>query len=416
MLSCATGKITKMNMTCIHRVHNVWLVLALLLAVSSCEIFKNDIPETDNFQQIYTLNNGDAALYPLDVAELPDNEGFLILSALSDSLANVYPRVHLLKLNAAGNPDWQLEVDPSYYGPARKIAKINGDLFIFCMKANQQACALKVNVEAGSIAEFADYDIQIPLHVSVVNNNEVLITSYNRFGNQTDVLKLNELLQPQWKQSFPVGTDEDIMEVNIFNYIRQQKNYAFFSESVSFGGEELYVVNCFSNYTLSMHYLNASDGKISGKINGYQLTGFVTAAQQVSDTALFLSFVHTDKYYVPAIKTPETKTFLNIDNLTGTYFPEIKAEKAIDALRYPTNETPEKLVMGINNGSGNPELFVFTAPEYKLGQIIPVDQHYPSEIRRVIKTADNGLLVLMQIQYANYLPRISLVKLPSKVF
>lgn len=380
--------------------------------LTSCEVFDNKTPEQNNFQQIYTLDDGDASLYPLDIAELLNGEGYLVLSALSDSLANVFPRVHLLKLSASGNSEWQLAVDPKYFGPVKNIVPLNGEYYVFCMKENQQACVLRVNLVTQSIDEFKDFDIQLPLHVSVFEDKEVLITAYNRFGNQTDVVKLNQNLQHQWTKSFSVGTDEDIMEVNVFNFVKQEKNYPFFSQLVKKDGMEYFAVNCFSNYTLSMHYMSREDGAIEGKINGYQLTGYVSTVKQVTDTTLFLGYAHTGKFYIPTMKGPETGTFVNIENLGGVYYPEIMSEKIVDAVVYPDEPEPKKLVLGINNGNGNPELFLFNSPDFNLSNTIDINQHYPAEIRKIKKTTDGGIVVLMQVYYANFLPRISLVKVP----
>lgn len=389
------------------------LIVLFFYVITSCEVIDNNTSEENNFQKIYTLNDGDTELFPLDIVEIENEQGFLILSALTDSLASVFPRVHILKLNASGQNEWQLDVDPKYYGPVRNIANINNNYDVFCMKENQQTCVLRINVNDASINEIADFDIQLPLHVAVLNGKDILVTSYNRFGNQTDIVKLNQQLQHEWTQSFSVGTDEDIMEVNIFNFVKQEKDYPFFAQTVKSNNENYFAVNCFSNYTLSMHYLQADDGSLKGKINGYQLTGYVSAAQHVTDTTLFLGYAHTGKFYVPEMKQPETGTFVNIENLEGVYYPEILPDKTVDALVYPDTDKPDQLVLGINNGNGKPELFVYDSPDFNLSQTIPIQQHYPAEIKKIRTTSDGGIIALMQVQYANYLPRISLVKVPK---
>jgi hypothetical protein len=264
------------------------IAIGMGLSFSGCKKTK---PEEVPFIKIYDDQDGNKHFHPLGISASANNDGYIIMSAYDGW------RIHLMKIDNAGEFVWNYELPANYVNPVPNLIKSNGQNYLVCMDAvGLFTYVLKVEESSKSTAQVAAFtDVLYPTYAYSSGQN-VYIQNYNRLSMQTGIHKL-----PADMSSITQSTDLDIftdVEDRIVEHITfTGKRMPFFISSTP---ENNYIVmNGFYNYSFSLIFLD-QNLNFAGVYNGAGFNGGLAAISPSGGNSFSLArFSYDNLYYNP---------------------------------------------------------------------------------------------------------------------
>ena len=229
-----------------------------MLFALSCSISENEVEPESSFLRVYNDESFENSFRPIDMIQTPDS-GYFVLGAYD---AN---KVYLLKADALGNFEWEYKMDPeSFANPIPGMYLEDGSIFFYC--SNQvylDAYLMEIGLNSQEPQVSLTFNTDYPLFATRTAEGDHLILGYN----SADIASIVDKFQPTgagiWSHEYPV--EEEVITVLLKHLNGVERLPFFIGTSTSH-----YHFNGFSNYTLSVHFINPGNGDLTGRINGFR--------------------------------------------------------------------------------------------------------------------------------------------------
>ncbi len=382
------------------------LTVGVILGLSSCGSDEESVEPGTSFTRIYDDPKFSSEYDPLNI--LPTDDGGFLLLAATEAW-NPY----LVKTDEDGQVVWHSGVDLAYVNPLAKLLVINDSVYLVCMNEVTLATeVLRLNLNGGNIEPVATIEaVQYPLSISQTPDGSLLILGYNRESRSSTLHKLSGSFATEWSAEYPV--EEDVEEDIIDHLGRTGPQLPFFTGATTDGST--YYFNGFSNYTLSMNFVNPGSGELAGTLNGFRQEGYVSAAHHLTGSQFALARRNFQVSTLLPSAEINLQTIANSGDLVANDFPEIAHEarvivKTTELLGRPT------IVYGAHTKT---QQLVFYFYDQEAGTLLAtyhLGMTDPYQLGDFTFTEDGGLVVLAKTFLIGRFSRLCLFKLsPEEV-
>jgi hypothetical protein len=376
------------------------LLLANLILFVSCGNEDDYVPES-SFIKIYNDEYFNSSYIPMDIVQAGET-GFFILSAY-DSW-NTY----VLRVDEKGEFMWDYKLDEHYVNPIKGLYYIDSIFYFFCMddlslgtylmKATDQSKSASVERNLGNII--------YPLASSKVDDG-FLIESYNRESYSTRLTKLKADFGEAWHEEYSV--EQDVEEAIIGHLTRIGERLPFFTGQAG----NRFFLNGFYNYSMSLLFVNGSNGAQTGVINGFRDESAISSMRYLDGNTFALSrFDHGENYINPKIDLNTTGTGISSD-LAGNQHPEMTPNAKVYSQIINVNGK-DVTIFATSTKGGQILLYAYDAINGTLVGTHHLGRLNPYEAIDFAATADGGLAVLGNTFVNGRFSRITLIKLSEK--
>ena len=376
------------------------IFLGLGLSISSCK--KKSKPE-DSFIKIYDDQNGNKHFHPLSITTSANNDGYIVMSAYDGW------RIHLMKIDNAGEFLWNYELPGNYVNAVPNLIKSNGQNYLVCMDAvGLFTYVLKIDESNHNTSEVASFTDLIYPTYAYNSGSAVYIQNYNRVSMQTGIHKLApDLASTTQSANLDIFTDVEEQVVNHITF--NGKRMPFFISSTP---EQNYIVmNGFYNYSFSLIFLD-QNLNFTGVYNGAGFNGGLAAISPSGGSQFSLARFSYDNLYYNASATLSPTTIDITESIPAQGQSELDAEKpvlikdiSIGGTQYKaflSSTRSNQLLLTIYNSGGS------LAGKKYLGKNIPLTAC------DLIQTEDSGLNILVQAKLMGSFDRIGIMKLSKE--
>lgn len=395
---------------------NILLCFLFVSIIVSCDINKNDADPANSFTRIYEDVNYSIEYYPVDVKESADG-GYVVLSAIKrlNDLSN-YPNIHILKVDKLGNYEWDYVLGENnqvqYSSPVPDLMNINGSLHFVAMDDNTLEASLfriEISTAENPIQHVKELGFRLPLNSFYNGRDEMLTQSYDFNSYESILTRFDRNLNESYSIRVPSGE-------NFFDKIGSHLDKTgwqyplFIREDTRPDGSNHYMMNGFAGYTLSLLFLDAGSNQFSGRINGFQESGGISALTSLPDGKLFLSRYHENKNYVSPFHDIDRSQTVNASEFTDQHLPELKENAPSMAIHEQFKE--KELTVYATTGKNNQLILNFYDPiAEELIETKYIGHTNPIELSNIFKTTDEGIAIVATTWVAGRYQRIMLIKL-----
>ncbi|TAF66160.1 MAG: hypothetical protein EAZ55_06850 [Cytophagales bacterium] len=379
------------------------LLLFLFLWVGMAACKKNtDIAPGENFTRIYDNGEFGGSFYPIDIIPVANDGGYVILGERRLDDSNFFG-VYILKVDKAGNFEWEFKAPSTYVNPLPGIFVVNNEAHFFCMdRVSLQTVVMKVGDKNASVV--STIGRVYPLAVSRTTDQGFLLQSYDRTTLNTVLTKLSSSFAITWSTNHAVLEDAEELLVN--HLTRIGTRLPFLTGENGSGG---YFFNGFYNYTISMVMTNAS-GTYTGVLNGFRYNGSVSSAVNLGSNRYAISrFYFNDNFFVPQA-TISSSAVASANDLKGQYMTELNPSARVMSKRL--NVGGKDVIIYATDTKSNQ--IVIYAYESQTGTLLGtkfLGYSNPYEVANFAITEDGGLAVVGTNYINGRFPRICLFKL-----
>lgn len=327
------------------------------------------------------------------------SNGYFILSAFDKW--NTY----ILRVDSVGNFMWEYTLDDNYVNPIEGAVYKDGAFYFFCMDDITLATYLMKADDASKTASVdrTYADIIYPLNSSPVDNG-YLLESYNRETYSTRLTKLNEAFGESWHEEYEV--EQDIEESIIGHLTRIGKRLPFFTGHAG----NRYFLNGYYNYSLSLLWVNASDGTLTGVINGFRDESVMSSALSIEGNTFALTrYSYGENILIPEIEINTSAIGISTE-LEGNMHPEITPDAFVHS-DIVEIEGKRVTIFATTTKAGEVLLYAYDTASGVLAGTYHVGNLNPYEAVSFLETTDGGLAILGNTFVNGRFSRIALIKL-----
>ncbi|MDN5201575.1 hypothetical protein QQ008_09390 [Fulvivirgaceae bacterium BMA10] len=380
-----------------------FLLLCTVVLLGACDIGDNNVEPGENIVKIYNNENFAINYDPLDIKQTSDG-GFIILSSVDVS------DTYLLKINELGEFVSDTLITSPFTHPLPNLFEIGGDFYFFSMDDISLATHLtKINLSDSSQAPeiIRTYtEIIYPLAVSQTPDGGFIIQSYNRDSRSSKLTKLDANFAESWNNEYEVL--EDVENTIIGKFSGTAENLPYFTGSMNDGS--IYFFNGFYNFSLSVVFVNSSDGDLIGTLNGLRDETGLSAAQHITGNSFAVSrFSFDDNFLLPLGDINVQANDFSGD-LGGNELPEILPSAKVVIKRLTINGQ-NVVLYGSETKSKQIVLYAYDESDGALLGTKYFGNVNPYEIGNFVETTDGGLAISGRTFVAGRFPRICLFKI-----
>lgn len=374
--------------------------LVISTAFMSCGNEEDYVPES-SFIKIYNDQFFESSYIPMDIIEAGD-KGYFILSAYN--AWNTY----ILRVDEEGEFMWDYKLEENYVNPIKGLYFMDSAFYFFCMDDLSLATYLMKSTDQSKSAEVDKTfgSIIYPLHSSATDDG-FLLESYNRNSYSTRLSKLNSDFGFVWEEEYEV--EQDVEESIISHLTRIGDRLPIFTGQAG----SKYFLNGYYNYSMSLLFVNASDGKQTGVINGFRNKSAISSAQYINGNSFALSrFDFGDNIIIPRVDINTSDIIISSD-LEGNEHPEMTPDAFVHSEIINVNGQDITLY-ATSTKAGQILLYAYDAISGKLVGTHHLGRLNPYEAIDFVTTSDGGLAVLGNTFVNGRFSRITLIKLSEK--
>ena len=375
-------------------------VFLLSYILMSCGNEEDFVPES-SFLKIYNDEFFNSSYIPMDIVQAGE-KGYFILSAYNSW--NTY----ILRVDEHGEFMWDYRLDENYVNPIKGLYYQDSAFYFFCMDDLSLGTYLMRATDQSKSAEVAQSygNIIYPLNSSSTDDG-FLLESYNRASYSTRLTKLNSDFGFVWDEEYSV--EQDVEESIISHLTRIGDRLPFFTGHAG----NTYFLNGYYNYSMSLLFVNASDGKQTGVINGFRDKSALSSAQYLNGNSYALSrFDFGENFIMPKIDINTSGVSISSD-LEGNEHPEMTSDAFVHSEIIDVNGK-EITLYATSTKAGQILLYAYDAISGKLVGTHHLGRLNPYEAIDFVTTTDGGLAVLGNTFVNGRFSRITLIKLSEK--
>jgi hypothetical protein len=376
------------------------ITITVIWLLFSCSKEEDYIPE-DSFIKIYNDESFNSSYEPMDIVQAGET-GYFILSAY-DSWST-----YILRIDDEGEFLWDYQLDENYVNPIKGLYYLDSAFYFFCMddlslgtylmKATDQSQSAEVESNLGYII--------YPLASSKTDDG-YLIESYNRESYSTRLTKLNSDFSEVWHEEYSV--EQDVEEFIISHLTRIGNRLPFFTGQAG----NKYFLNGYYNYSMSLLFINATDGTQTGVINGFRSESAISSAKYVDGNSFAVSrFDHGENFILPKVDINTTEIGISSD-LAGNEHPEMTPDAFVYSEILDVNGR-QVIMFATSTKGGQILLYAYDAIEGSLIGTHHLGRINPYSAIDFVNTVDGGLAVLGSSFVNGRFSRITLIKLSDK--
>jgi len=383
-----------------HKTIFISVISVLIVLLFSCSSEEDYIPES-SFIKIYNDGLFNSSYEPMDIVQA-GNSGYFILGAY-DTWST-----YILRVDEKGEFLWDYKLDDNYVNPIAGLYFIDSAFYFFCMddlslgtylmKATDQSQSAEAERNLGYII--------YPLASSRMDDG-YLIESYNRESYSTRLTKLNFDFAEVWHEEYSV--EQDVEEFIISHLTRTGNRLPFFTGQAG----NKYFFNGYYNYSMSLLFVNSSDGSQTGVINGFRNESAISSAKYIDGNTFALSrFDHGENFILPKIDLSTTDIGISSD-LAGNEHPEMTPDAFVYSEIVDVNGK-EVVMFATSTKGGQILLYAYDAIDGSLVGTHHLGRINPYSAIDFVPTEDGGLAVLGNTFVNGRFSRIVLIKLSEK--
>lgn len=382
--------------------------LGILISFTSCDIKDSNADPSESFSAVYDHPEINVAFHPVDLVQTSDG-GFLILSVYTDTVLSTFPLIRLMKTNNAGTITREVLVDADYCSAVPSLMKKGSQWQFVCMDAvNQNTKLMQVSEDLSELAEVNELSGKYPLFMYTDSRNNFLILTFDRIARTSELTLYSSNGDQQWESSYNINEDyKNQIETHLK---RGNKRFPFFISEV---GAAHYLVNCFYNYTMTLLFVNAADGNITGQLNTYQDDAAISSAVYLDNSRFSISRYYMGENFIfssVALDVDDTQGSNTFDDLQ---LSELTADAEVRSLVMSLNGR-EVIVFASQTKSNRLVLYFFDRTDGSLIGVKYLASTNPVKISALITTSDGGIALLAQTYIAGRYPRIALYKISDE--
>ncbi len=383
-----------------QKLYKGFLYAAMVLMAISCGEVEDYTPES-SFMKIYNDEKFESAYIPMDIVQAGDN-GFFILSAFD--AWNTY----ILRVDEAGEFMWDYTLEDTYVNPTQGLFYKDDAFYFFCMDDLSLATYLMKATDATKTAEVdRTYgNIIYPLHASAISDG-FLLESYDRESYSTQLTKLNTDFNTVWEEKYEV--EQDVEEPIISHLTRIGNRLPFFTGEAG----NTYFLNGYYNYSLSLLFVDASDGKQKGVINGFRDESALSSVLYLDGNNYAMSrYDFGNNIIIPKSEINTTDIGISTE-LEGNDHPEMTPNAMVHSELIDVNGKSITL-FATTTKAGEMLLYAYDALSGKLVGTHHLGNINPYEAVDFVDTSDGGLVILGNTFVNGRFSRITLTKLSEQ--
>ncbi len=388
----------------------IFLSITFLTSLLACK--KSDIKPENIFTKIYSDSNSDISYYPLDFSE-NGSGGYYILSSTSIDTTRTWLNTFIMETDDLGEMTWSVTLDKPYVNPISNLISMGGAFYFFCMDEISLGTYLLKIDESNHTAELVKSfpEIVYPLAVSKTPDNGFLLLSYDRTTRSSSINKIDASFNISWQSKFKVI--EDAEEQLIDHLIKTGKNIPFFTGTVGEGTASYYYANGLYNYTLSLLFVNASNGERAGVAQGYRYDGGASSILSLEGNTFALSRFSFGEHFILPSTTIDVNSITSLSDLGGGKLAEIAADAETRVKKITLNGKPS-IVFATNTNNNQVIVYIYDIASNELLTKKYLGFANPVKIASVMQTKDEGLALLVQTMVTGRFKRISMYKIPKE--
>ena len=382
--------------------------LIIILALAACDIQDNTVEPQDVFTRVYNNDNFSDSFSPISVVQTADS-GYLVLAGreVSDTQFLV---PYLIKVNSKGDFEWEQTPSENYANPLTGLIRSVGNSYqFFCMdKLNLGTYLIEVDDVSGSFSEVGYLAaLQYPLAASPIDGGGFVVQGYNREDQKTVMARLNANAVTVWQEEY--DTFEDVEEDIIRHLIRTSRPLPFMTGSVGTS----FFFNGFYNYSFSMGFVNASDGSLTGVINGPGIDDAISGATKINGNEFAMArYSYLENKIIPSYLVNVNGIEVTGD-LEGLQFDELSQQAKFQIKKVNAAEK-STVIYGTETKNGQILLLAYSQTDQELLGSRYLGFGQPYQMADFAKTVDGGLIVLASTQVTGRFPRLALFKLSKQ--
>lgn len=366
---------------------------ALVFIVLSCDIRKSDVEPDDSFVRVYESANIDEKYYPVDIIQ-PEEDYYLVLSALIDSSLTNFPKIHLLALNLGGEVLATLTLPDNYVNPVKGWLSVGGNNYFVCMDdITLQSKLVQVmlnNNDELRVTETMSFDRKMPLH-AWYGEDAMILLSYDRIGRYTIIDRYDNNFNPQWWTA--VNTNEDFESAIWAHFQKTGKEFPFFAGAAGPKGDKDFFVNCLANYSMALLFIEGQSGGETGRIYAYQDETGITSALSLQNDTFAISRYHSGDCYVYPKVYIDRNILQNTIDFQDILISLLQDDAHTDIIKY-NSDGKDYIVFASTSRANQILLLFFDAVSGEQVYVHTLGYGNPVEITIMILTKDNGLAIL----------------------
>ncbi len=386
------------------------LLLISMVVATSCE--KSTIEKENIFTKIYSDPNSDISYYPLDIKQTADG-GYYALGAISIDTTRTWLNTYIAKIDKEGEMQWSSKIESPYVNPVGNIISAGGEDYIFCMdNISLQTHVLKIDNAAATASHVATIgEVEYPLAVSQIEGGGALLLGYDRVKRSTVLAKISTSFELVWRTEFLVM--ENAEPILVDHLIKTGKSLPFFTGSVGKGDATHYFANGLYNYTLSLLFVNASDGSRTGVGQGYRFDGGASSLLYLQGNTFAMSRFSFNRHFILPRVDIDMNSVSTINDYGGGHLAEIAAD-AQTVTKQMKIDGKEQVVFATNTNNNQVIIYAYDLSTGELTLRKNLGFENPVKVGGMIKTKDEGIAILVQTMVAGRFKRLGMYKIPKE--
>jgi hypothetical protein len=391
-----------------------------IIILSACLEESSEKLDKKAFTKIYDNSEFYSSFYAIDMKQTADG-GYLILAGKTEVVkeagepqqVNTPFSVYLLKVDAFGKIERELELDEEYEYPIGSLNEAGGSYYFFCMDVGKNALMVNVNELADfSIVTPIGENIRLPL-ASSSDGSELLLLSYDNDTQESVVsrVSLTGTIPENGSARFSSGSPESPIDGLVVAHATRQGTQFPFAVGKTPSGQTYF--NGFRDHTFSLAFITFGDpATITDFINGHQHNaGFSSVLPVTGQIFAVSTFSFGFNSLLPNADITTAENVTDVQALAYS-LPELESNARVKSIR-AVLDGKNVIIYGSNTKSGQIGLYIYDEATgiFLSGKYLGYSN--PFEIAALVQTAEGDIVVSGTTYIAGRLPRLCLIKVPK---
>ena len=393
------------------KTNHLYILLIVLLQVSSCDIKENTALPNKNIYKI--INNGsfENTYFANSIIQTKDSSYLVLGSSYEDADNYVWLTPYLAKLDKNGITQWEVQLEAPYVNPVA-IWEKSGNYYLACMnEISLGTHILSVDINTGTTELVKTLsEIVYPLALTKTPDNGLAIEGYQRTSRNTTLSKLSSSYEIEWTKKYPLIENGE--EMIIRHISKRGKQFPFFVGYVGDNSVHNYFINGFYRYSFSLIFTD-NTGNNTGVLNGFRYETAISSAFHISGEHFFFSMFNQGANYFLILQEADVTDIASIKEFDGAAIPSLE-EDAIVKLKKFTIDGKKVMIYASNSKNNQILLHIYDALTGEFITSKSVSDYYPIEINDLIQTKDGGLAIIGRTIVTGRFPRIFFMKLAKE--
>lgn len=385
--------------------------IVLLIFALACDAKKNEVEPEYGFTRIVGSGNFDGEYYPWDIKETSDG-GFLILSS-SNSTEN--KDINLLKVNALGEFEWEVNHSTTFKNPLPILIQKDGKIYFFAThRATFTLHLLEVNLNGGGLIDVRSYaDFFSPVAASAVPGG-YLVQCFDSQARRTRLMRLNGNFNEVWRENY--GVNEDPPE--FYEHFFLENPLPFFCGYVANGtAAGSYYFGGLRNYRITTAFVRVGDGGVKKLIEGQRYDAGISNMLHLDGNNFFV-IVYNNAGENSVLSRVQINPNNGDSENSQTFFPErIDYElpkRVLTRLKKIVVNGREVVTLGTSTKSNEAAINFYDPASGVLLAAKRIGYRNPYQMGNVIPTSDGALMFVCKTSITGRFSRIALIKMPAE--